>query len=103
MEQPGLFSENGKSKRDRAIEQVRSGKDEYISRASAVVGRLAATKMPFTTDHVVQITGKHEEGRVLGAVIMDAVRSGLIVATGRWVESVEESCNSRPKREWKGV
>ena len=91
--------------RDAAIARVATATDaNWKAEVWAVIERFAAG-VEFTTDTIWQAC--HDEGigaprepRALGAVMVEAARSGLVAATDRYVSSRRVACHARPIRVW---
>jgi hypothetical protein len=89
---------------DDAIKQVELHADGvWLAEADAAVDVLAAAGINFTTDDVWQkLTATTHEPRAMGAVMLRAVRDGLIESTGQWSESTRRVAHNRPLRVWVG-
>lgn len=91
--------------RDAAIARVATATDaNWKAQVWAVIERLP-TGDEFTTDTIWQAC--HDEGigaprepRALGALMVEAARSGLVAATDRYVSSQRVACHARPIRVW---
>lgn len=101
----GLPPVSGKQLRDEAVERVgRAAPQDWMGLAHAVVLRLAATGVGFTTDDVWKALPECSlEKRAMGAVMLKAKREGAIVATGRFQKSSQAQNHARDVRIWVGV
>ena len=95
---------SGPALRDRAFTRVARVDPAWIERAWTLVELLAQTGREFTPDDVWAAgLDRPQEPRALGPVMMRAAKAGLIVPTGRWVQSRQASQHATPVREWKGA
>lgn len=92
--------------REEAIEQVeRNAEPEWKQACRDAIRELAIAKAEFTTDEVweyleaEQVELPHEV-RAMGALMLNAARQGLIVASDRYRNSARVACHARPVRVW---
>lgn len=91
--------------RDQAIQQVEDHADgKWMDLAVACVLGIAATRRPFTSDHIWDVLDGFDiephEPRALGAVMKQLSRRGVIRPTGNYVQSSRPKCHARPVKEW---
>lgn len=103
-----LFEYAATSEAKRAIDQVEENADEqWFIFTTAIVQRLALSGRRFTTDDVWSVLAKSglttHEPRAMGAVLRNASRDKIIVATGDYVRSERVECHARPIMVWRGV
>ena len=91
--------------RDQAIARVATATDTTWRDGVWMVVEGIATGTEFTTDTIWQgcadrgIVGPREP-RAMGALLIEAARSGLVAATARYVPSQRVACHARPIRVW---
>lgn len=102
--QMGLFGPEafGAQLRDEAMAIVAEHADpEWMARAAACIGELAATGEEFTSEDVLDRVGSTREPRALGPLFMAALRSGAIVKT-RFALARRPSRHRAPVQVWRG-
>jgi len=91
--------------RDAAIARVASATDaDWKAEVWAVIEGFTVGE-EFTTDSVWQACADRgvtppREPRALGAIMVEAARSGVVAATDRYVASRRVACHARPIRVW---
>ena len=88
--------------RNRAIAAVKAP-SAWWAAAEQRVRLLAVGGHEFTTDDVWSNLAKPPEPRALGAVMNSLSRQGVIVRTGRYVETAQVSRHGAPIAVWRGV
>lgn len=91
--------------RDEGIARVTTAADpEWVERARAAVEQVASAHKVFTADEV-WLTGldRPREGRAMGAVMLWAVRQGLIRKTDRVRPSTIRSNHCKPQHIWESL
>lgn len=97
--------EEGRRLRDQGVRTAEHGLDtRWRVAAEAVIAQLAATRQPFTSDHVTARVGPALGSATggMGAVIRGAATRGLIRAAG-YVTSSRPEAHGRPIRQWVGT
>tara|TARA_R110000803_G_scaffold188813_1_gene251277 strand:- start:371 stop:703 length:333 start_codon:yes stop_codon:yes gene_type:complete len=107
MTQDDLFdSLSGIALRDKAIRNVAKHTDEQWKEfaQSAVLILLKVCEFEeFTTDEVWELMPpgvETHDPRAMGAIMLEAAKSGLIVATDKYQPSKRAVCHRRPLRVW---
>lgn len=86
---------------DAAIARVGKNSDpEWFATAMYAVRKLAMSREHFTTDELWCDIDHPREPRAIGAVMRQAKRDGLCVATLRYEHSRRVACHARPLRVW---
>lgn len=91
--------------RDAAINAVEVGANETFKQAAyEALCNTALTKPVFLVDDVWMAMGldapQTHEKRAMGAVILRAVREGVIRKTGQMRPSAQPQCHANPRTEW---
>jgi hypothetical protein len=72
----------------------------WMHEAAKIVVKLAQSATSFTTDQVHAELAKLDvttpEPRALGAVMLQAIRDGIIIPTGQYRKSTRRICHKRP-------
>jgi len=101
-----MFADTVEMATAEAIERADEHADpEWKEQARRAIERAAALG-EFTTDDVwLQLEGVEapHEPRALGALIREARKNGLIVATGRYRKSSRVECHGNPKMIWRAA
>lgn len=97
----------GERLREEALARVKANTSKQWRDAALVTVRLIAHELDeFTTDDVwFVLDGKYatHEPRAMGAIMLQAARARVIVATDRYVKSARPGCHARPIRVWKSL
>lgn len=93
---------------DDLLQAVREAGDErWYQTAMEIVRHLCESQDRFTTDQVWEhLEGKDvstPEPRLMGAVMIDAAKSGWIRSTGQYLKSIRKECNRRPVTLWQSL
>ena len=93
---------SGRQARDSALEAAELAvKKKWFEDALLVVERVALLRDDFTADDVRSFHDSYgftcpSEGRVWGAVMMQAIRRGMIEKTGEYRQSTRKTNHARP-------
>lgn len=106
--QPSLFDVPAAIKaRDTALQRVEDAtQPAWITYAEQSIAYLARARQQFTTDDVWEFMHQRgydmpHEPRALGALMRNAMKTGQIIATDRYVPSARPECHRRPIRVWR--
>ena len=88
-----------------SIEQVREHADaDWLHEARVVLVKVCATHTTFTTDDLwAKGLPMPREPRALGAIMREAAKAGVCVATDTYARSTRPECHTRPIRVWRSL